>query len=193
MWSHSESRRKSRLVRTQLERVYARYPCPSILRSISHCWAVSYYLYPWVIFFFFLMIRRPPSSTLFPYPPLFGSRVGQPGRHEPRLLARREVARRVREGDEAHAQLIEPAPVAAGREPSGVEEWTEARVELALPAAGDGEALGDVHDLPVRPGRDDLDAPGRIAVAGEEADERRIERRAHGCVAGLHEVVVRGL
>src|SRR2546429_7894822 len=33
------------------------------------------------ILFFFLMIRRPPSSTLFPYPPLFRSRdvdVGSP-------------------------------------------------------------------------------------------------------------------
>src|SRR3712207_9022372 len=27
-------------------------------------------------FFFFLMIRRPPRSTLFPYTPLFRSRIG---------------------------------------------------------------------------------------------------------------------
>src|SRR2546429_4874320 len=36
----------------------------------------TYYLHLFS-FFFFLMIRRPPRSTLFPYTPLFRSRVRQ--------------------------------------------------------------------------------------------------------------------
>src|ERR1051326_9265282 len=48
-----------------------------------------------VVFSFFLMIRRPPSSTLFPYTPLFRSRSGRdpllplgPGRARPPLRGR---------------------------------------------------------------------------------------------------------
>src|SRR5256886_17446489 len=36
----------------------------------------------WLLFFFFLLIRRPPSPTLFPYPPLFRSRLAR-GRSGP--------------------------------------------------------------------------------------------------------------
>src|SRR5256886_16538492 len=82
----------------------------SLLVSNSFCFFFNPFL-PHVLFFFFLRIRPPPSSPLFPYPPL--SRSSRPGCFA--LLIRKNRMR----WHPANKRFSPPATPQASRKRSG--------------------------------------------------------------------------
>src|SRR5258708_14782259 len=78
------------------------------------------------------MIRRPPRSTPFPYPPVFGSALGD-GLDPPRRPARRD-----------ERQQPSPAPAAAGRDPRAPRPLRMAR-EGARPRSALGHGRSEEH------------------------------------------------
>ena len=66
---------------------------------------------------------------------------GEAAPHEPPLLPRREVRRRVGQRHVAHAERVEPAAIHGRVEPVAVEEVVEPGVQLSLPAPRDREAI----------------------------------------------------
>src|SRR5438552_3777689 len=99
--------------------------------------------------------------------------AGNTGFEESALLGGCVVEGSVGQGDVAHTVGYEPTVVAGGvEELVVVEQRVVGRIELTLPPSGQGDEGGGVGRLPVQPGGDDLDPPGRLGVPGEEPEQR---------------------
>ncbi len=115
------------------------------------------------------------------------SQVRLPGLDERRLLAGREIERRVGQRDVADGVGVQPAPVARRGEVAAVEHRVLGAIELALPTTGQRDRGRDAVGLPVGVGEGDLDAEGVVAPARlglEEVQQRLVVGDAGAGVAG---------